>query len=413
VITGIAHADRDRVAMTDGAGQITYRELAALRTGGRPRSIASLPVSGTLDDVVALLARAATGERLLVMDAAATTWEAARSAALFQEAVEDAGAGPVFGLATSGTSGLPKVVTIEWPDGLANALAFADALGIGAGDVVWCTTPVHHRYGLVAGVLGTLSVGGTVLLTPGLVGPAELPALLLGNSVTVVLSVPYLYGLYVRELQRSPDLLRRWEVRCCVTAGAMLPASLAAGWRTTTGLSLISHYGSTEDGQITLGRGDWDEGVGRPIPGSEVRISTSGEVLVRREGAAAWRRTGDSGHLDPRGNLHLTGRIGDRLNVAGRKVDPAEVEEALRAHPHVADCAVAGVPGATGDEIVAFIVTSAPVPDASLRHHLSGMLSPYKLPRRFARVAEVPRTRTGKTRRGALIESLITAAAQA
>jgi acyl-coenzyme A synthetase/AMP-(fatty) acid ligase len=411
LITAARTADPARTAVRCADGDLTWADVGALlgpgtAAGGEP---VVLPVTGRAADVAALLRHAAAGRAVLVLDGAATAWERARTSAAF------APAGPSVGLCTSGTTGLPKVVEAPWPDLLANARAFAVAAGIGAGDVVWCGTPMHHRYCLAAGLLGGLTRGATVVLTPAL-GPADFTDRLLAERVTALLSVPYLYGWYVRQLERDPELPRRWSLRRCVAAGAPLPPELAARWRRAAGLPLVSHYGSTEDGQVTIGTGEPDEGVGRALPDREVRVATSGEVLVRRRGEHArpgdgWRATGDTGHLDARGDLHLVGRIGDRLNIAGRKVDPVEVEDVLRAHPAVADCAVAAVPGPTGDEVAAFLVADGAVADAELRRHLAAVLSAYKLPRRLVRVAEVPRSRTGKVRRGALVADLAAAAA--
>jgi long-chain acyl-CoA synthetase len=398
-------ADPARTAVRSGADELTWGEVAALLDGpvDSPGEPVLLPVTGAVADVAALLRHAAAGRAVMVLDGAATPWERERVAALF------APSGPGVGLCTSGTTGLPTVVSTDWPDLLANARAFAVAAGVEAGDVVWCGTPMHHRYCFAAGLLGSLAVGATVVLTPA-VGPGDFTGRLLDEGVTVLLSVPYLYGWYLRQLDREPDLPARWSLRRCVAAGAPLPAGTAARWRAATGLPLLSHYGSTEDGQISVGTGEPDEGVGRILPDREVRVDAAGEVLVRRAGAGPdgpWRRTGDTGRLDERGNLHLVGRLGDRLNIAGRKVDPVEVEDVLRTHPAVADCAVAAAPGPGGDEVVAFLATTGPVADAELRRHLAAVLSAYKLPRRLVRVTEVPRSRTGKVRRGALVAGLV------
>lgn len=411
-VAGVAAADPERVAVRSGPDELRYGQLHRLLRGASAPADGApvvLPVTGTVADVSTLLERAAAGHPVLVLDGGSTAWERDRAAARFDPT------GPAAGLCTSGTSGLPTVVTADWADLLANAREFAVAAGIGAGDVVWCGTPLHHRYCFAAGLLGGLTVGATVVLTPGQ-GPAEFVDRLLAERISVLLSVPYLYGWYVQQLEREPDLPARWSLRRCVAAGAPLPPDLADRWRDLAGLPLLSHYGSTEDGQVTVGRGEPDEGVGQPLPDTEVRVERTGEVLVRRRGVhpapdAGWRRTGDLGHVDPRGNLHLVGRLTDRINVAGRKVDPVEVEDVLRSHPAVTDCTIAAAPGHSGDEVVAFVVLTGPASDAELRRHLAARLSAYKVPRRLVRVPEVPRSRTGKVRRGALVAELVAAAA--
>ncbi|MEJ3655790.1 class I adenylate-forming enzyme family protein [Actinomycetes bacterium KLBMP 9759] len=394
----VAAADPARVAVRSGSAELTYGEVGALLAGSRGdvAPAGPLPVTGTVADVVALLRAAAAGRPVLVLDGHATEWERDRATASF------APDGPAVGLCTSGTTGLPKVVVTDWNDLLANAMHFALAAGFGPADVLWCATPMHHRYCFAGGLLGGLCVGATVALGAD-AGPSAFAAQVVEQRATGLLSVPFLYSWYLRELDRDPGLVARWSLRRCIAAGAPLPAAVAEQWLRRTGLPLLSHYGATEDGQITIGTGEPGEGVGQVIADREVRIDPAGQVLVRRAGTGEWRATGDTGHFDERGNLHLVGRLGDRLNIAGRKVDPVEVEDVLKAHPAVADCAVAAVPGPAGDEVVAFLVTVADVGDAELRRHLAAVLSAYKLPRKLVRVAEVPRSRTGKVRRGALV----------
>jgi long-chain acyl-CoA synthetase len=437
VVARVARVDPARVAVRGADGEVTYRELHdLLAAASRPAAGASvLPVSGLASDVVALLTRAVAGQSVVVIDAQTTEWERDRVEASAPDHDDDQ---PQWlALCTSGTSGLPKVVPLDWRlDVLPNALAFAEAAGYREDDVIWCGTPLHHRYCLAAGVLGGLLSGATVLLMPGMLGPAEFGRRLRDERVTVLLSVPYLYGFYAQELARVPDDVRDLVLRRCVAAGEPLPTQVARAWQQATGLPLLSHLGRTEDGQLTLGRGEPDEGVGRPLADTELRVDADGVIATRRlavpSGPAAppdtaardgrrgdgrlgpadpgrdgWRRTGDLGHLDERGNLHVTGRATERLNVAGKKVDPVEVEQALRMCPGVSDCVVAGVPGPTGDELVGFVVAGRGPTDAELRRHLGELLSPYKIPRRFVRLDRVPRSRTGKPQRGLLVSGLL------
>ncbi|SCL21432.1 Acyl-CoA synthetase (AMP-forming)/AMP-acid ligase II [Micromonospora pallida] len=446
VLARVARVDPTRVAVRARDGEVTYHELHELLVAAASRPVAGvsvLPVSGLASDVVALLTRAAAGQNVLVIDAQTTEWERDRVEASAPEHEVDR---PQWlALCTSGTSGLPKVVPLDWRlDFLPNALAFAEAAGYREDDVIWCGTPLHHRYCLAAGVLGGLLSGSTVLLMPGMLGPAEFGRRLREERVTVLLSVPYLYGFYAQELARVPDDVGGLALRRCVAAGEPLPTQVARAWQEATGLPLLSHLGRTEDGQLTLGCGEPDEGVGRPLDDTELRVDADGVIATRRRAAPAdpsgpatpsgsaapsdiaardgrrdggwpgpadggrdgWRRTGDLGYLDERGNLHVTGRATERLNVAGKKVDPVEVEQALRMCPGVSDCVVAGVPGPTGDELVGFVVGRGPT-DAELRRHLGELLSPYKVPRRFVRLDRVPRSRTGKPQRGLLVSGLL------
>jgi acyl-coenzyme A synthetase/AMP-(fatty) acid ligase/acyl carrier protein len=431
-IDATAAQSPERVAIADPGEARTYGELSALLEEARilpPEARTARRVGATVSDVEALLVEASRGSSALLLDASATAWELERAGALFAGAAPAAPAastGPVLGLCTSGSSGLPKVVELDWESLLANAGSFAAAATYGPEDVLWCTTPLAHLYCLGAGVLGGLLSGSTVLLGKGMLAPDEFERTAVAERPTVLLSVPFLFRRYLQMLRFAPELLSSLRLRSCIAAGEPVPPELIAAWREVTGVGLLAHYGLTEGGQITLAGGDGADGVGRPLDDVEARIDDEGQVLARRRPPArpyrvigqepdpdGWYATGDLGRVDERGNLHVEGRADSRINIAGKKVDPVEVEEALGACEGIVDCAVASVDGPDGTQVVAFVCvdeSSAP-DDGEIRARLAQRLSPHKLPRLFARVAEIPRTLTGKVRRGELIAGLATAAA--
>jgi acyl-CoA synthetase (AMP-forming)/AMP-acid ligase II len=118
-----------------------------------------------------------------------------------------------------------------------------------------------------------------------------------------------------------------------------------------------------------------------------------------------WLRTGDLGFFDEPGYLHLTGRLGERINRGGEMIAPDEIDRVLRAHPAVAEAAAFGVPdGRLGEDIVVAVVLApgADVTARALRRWLADRLSLHKVPRRIWFVSHLPRTRTGKVPRRAL-----------
>ncbi len=419
-VAATAASHPERVALADADGSRSYAELAGLLEdagGGRRGGRRVLGVGRSLADVEAILSASCAGESLLLLDSATTAWELERAEGLFVAAGDESSDAVILGLCSSGSSGLPKVVELDWDSVLLNAASFAAAAGYGEGDVLLCTTPLAHLYCLGAGVLGGLLRGASVHLGKGLLEPEELVAAVQTAEPTVLLSVPFLFRRYVETLRGAPEIAEDWRLRSAIAAGEPVPPELIAAWREAAGTDLRSHYGLTEGGQITLATGGEDEGVGAPLPDVEVRIGAGGEVAVRRREPGrpyrvlgqepdpeGWYETGDLGHLDETGNLHIDGRADSRINVAGKKVDPVEVEERLLECDGVEDCAVASVESPDGVEIVAFHVGGGD--DAAIRAQLAQRLSPHKLPRRFVGVAEVPRTLTGKVKRGQLIAGL-------
>ncbi len=421
-IRAAAERRPDRVALRDATAARTYGELAALlgERAAPPAGRRAVRLSPTVADAEAVLRAGFAGESLLLLDPRATEWELERAAAIFAGAADDAGR-PLVGLCSSGSSGLPKVVELEWESLLRNAGSFAAAAGYREEDVLWCTTPLAHLYCLGCGLLGGLLSGATVLLGKGMLEAAEMAELAAGEAPTVLLSVPFLFDRYLGLLAEQPGIATAWPLRMAIAAGEPVSPRLIAAWREAAGTPLRSHYGLTEGGQITLARGGEDEGVGAPLPDVEVRIGEDGEIAVRRRpparphrvigaepDAEGWYATGDLGRLDPAGNLHVSGRADSRINVAGKKVDPTEVEEALVACAGVEDCAVAALERAAGVEVVAFLrlAEGSERGHGEVRAELAERLSPHKLPRRFVSVREIPRTLTGKVKRGELLAGL-------
>jgi O-succinylbenzoic acid--CoA ligase len=177
----------------------------------------------------------------------------------------------------------------------------------------------------------------------------------------------------------------------------------------------VSTYGLTE----TCGGIAYD---GWLFEGTQARIGAAGSVELRgptimdgyRHDPAAtagaftldgWLRTGDAGELQADGRLRVDGRSDEAIRTGAETVWPQEVEEALRGHPKVTDVAVAGRPHPEwGQQVVAFVVAEADAPPSleELRAHAAERIARFKAPRELVLVSEIPRTASGKIRRGAL-----------
>jgi malonyl-CoA/methylmalonyl-CoA synthetase len=216
-------------------------------------------------------------------------------------------------------------------------------------------------------------------------------------------------------------------MRLMVSGSAALPVSTLERWRSITGQTLLERYGMTELGMVlsnTLERRVPGH-VGEPLPGIEVRVvdaggvpvpeGDTGELLVRGPQVFAgywrrpdatdaaftggWFRTGDVAVRDPEG-YRLLGRSSvDIIKTGGEKVSALEIEEVLRTHPDVADCAVVGIADEEwGERVCAAIVPAAGGPESveALRAWGKERLAPAKVPSRFVVVDDLPRNTLGK-----------------
>jgi O-succinylbenzoic acid--CoA ligase len=371
----------------------------------------------------AVVAAWASGEAVLVLDPAAPAPELARVLAAARptrlldgdgrrrlpdgEPVEPGVAALV---ATSGTSGPPKVVELG-ADAIAwSARAVSAALGSGPGDRWLCCLPVHGVAGLA--VVARAWHAGLPLEVHDRFDPAAVRAA--AGRATLVSLVPTM----LRRLLAAGGEAARF--RRVLLGGSPIPPDLAEA-AATRGLDLVRSYGLTE----TFGGMVHD---GHPLPGAELRVGgvwttgaiatadPEGEILVRGpmlfrryrgdpERTAAvlhggWLRTGDLGRLGPDGRLTMLGRLDDLVISGGVNVHPDEVEAALAAHPAVAEVAVAGRPDPEwGQRVAAFVVPvdpAAPPTLAGLRAFALERLAPAKAPRELVLVAALPRAPSGK-----------------
>jgi O-succinylbenzoic acid--CoA ligase len=304
-------------------------------------------------------------------------------------------------VATSGTSGEPKLVELS-RDAVAAAVA-ASAERIGTGPWLACMPPAH-----IGGLLVFLRavLGGQPVVVHDRFDPGRVAA---EPGVTYLSFVPTM--LY-RLVEHGVDLAR---FEAIVVGGAGLPAPLAER-AAASGARLVRTYGQTESVGGTVYDGVPLAGTGMQVVDGEVWLS--GPTLMRgyrRDPAATtavlpgdgWLRTGDGGWIGDDGLLRVSGRLEDAVATGGETVWPAEVEAVLREHPAVADVAIAGAPDPEwGQRAVAFVVPADPAAPPSLedlRAFGAGSLAGYKLPREVRYLSELPRNLVGKVVRPRLL----------
>lgn len=336
-----------------------------------------------------------------------------------------------FMLYTSGSTGTPKGVPHRHADLVELAERYAvQVLGMGADDIVLSASKLSFAYGLGNSLAFPLYVGATTVLHPGAPAPDQLLSLMERHSPSLFFAVPTVYAQIIRGTSQEHLTL---PMRLCVSAGEALPAALFHEWRRLTGLELLDGIGSTELTHIYISNRPGcaiPGSVGQPVPGYELSLvddagravpcGHAGHLLVRGPGSAPyyWNqpaksaetmlsngfiRTGDI-FLQQDGAYIHKGRSDDMLKAGGQWISPVQVEDALRTHPSVADCAVAACRVGGLERPAAHVVLRPGLSPASslereLRVHLSTRVPDYMCPLLYRFVDDLPRTSTGKVQR--------------
>ncbi len=343
-----------------------------------------------------------------------------------------------FIIYTSGTTGRAKGVLLSLRGMLwIAASCWAPICGLSEKDVILSPLPLFHSYGLNLSVLAVLAAGASEHIMEKF-SPQQALELMQTGKYTIFPGVPTMFHYLLHRAQESHSD-RLGAIRLCISAGAILPATLNSAFEARFGIPLLDGYGITETStMVTM---NWLRGArpmgscGLPIPGLAVRIvdpssqedaafGDEGELIVRgpnlmqgyhnkpAETASAlrngWYHTGDLARSDPSGYLRITGRIKELIIRGGQNIAPAEIEEVVIRHPQVTDCAVVGIRHATLGEVPCLFVVAreGELDRDSLMDHCRAHLSSYKLPEATHLVAEIPRTGSGKIMRFRLVEAL-------
>ncbi|HLI74042.1 MAG TPA: AMP-binding protein [Acidimicrobiales bacterium] len=327
---------------------------------------------------------------------------------------------------TSGTTGRAKgvwsgVLTDEEARGLFEDEA--ELWGFDAGDTHLVCSPMYHSVAIRLASASLLRGGRLIVLSR--FDAALAAQVLRQHRPTTTFMAP----TALQRLLADPRTEERIDsLRLLIHAGSACPARLkrAALARTRPG-ALWEFYGSTE-GQFTVcSPEDWEAHpgtVGRARAGRRIGVDDGGVIWCEAPGfarfeywrdpdatARAWRdgafTVGDVGHLDDEGFLFLDGRRDDLVITGGVNVYPAEVEAVLADVPGVAEVAVFGVDDPQwGERVCAAVVGHVDVDVDALSSHARAHLAPYKRPKQYFALDELPRTATGKLRRRDLPDAL-------
>lgn len=337
---------------------------------------------------------------------------------------------PAWILFTSGSTGRPKGAVLSHRAFLAGLESAALGRPVRPSDRYFYPFPLFHV--AAHNVLLQHRHGAAVVLAPRF-DAGETLAACREQGVTTLSLAPTMIAMLLDHPDFSPEDLA--TVRTIGYGASAMPESLLRRLLAQTGVGLCQSYGMTElCGSVAFltpadhrrAAGEQPgllRSVGRPLPTAEIRLvdgrgadcapGEAGEVLVRaaqcmdgywrrgEESAAAlaggWLHTGDIGRFDEAGYLYLVDRKKDMIISGGENVASREVEEVLRGHPAVRDCAVIGLPDPRwGEAVSAVVQLDRETPDAELTAHCRASLAGYKTPRRWYRVGALPLNAAGK-----------------
>jgi cyclohexanecarboxylate-CoA ligase len=338
---------------------------------------------------------------------------------------------------TSGTTGEPKGVMHTANTTMANIIPYAERLRLGADDVVLMASPMAHQTGFMYGLMMPIMLRASAVLLD-LWEPLKAIDLICAEEATFTMaSTPFLTDLAknVAESGKAVPTLRTF-----LCAGAPIPGALVEQARRVLGSKIVSAWGMTENGAVTLIQpGDDDERAfttdGRPLPGVELKVidvdgsalpaGQAGRLLLRAcsnfggylkrpqwnaTDADGWFDTGDLARLDEAGYVRITGRSKDVIIRGGENIPVVEIEALLYRHPAIAMAAIVAYP----DERLGERACAVVVPKAGQSIDLPAIVEFLKsqkvamqyMPERLIVRDAMPSTPTGKIQKFKLREML-------
>jgi propionyl-CoA synthetase len=380
-------------------------------------------------------------------------WRTLVAAAAPVPCVPLASSDPLYILYTSGTTGTPKgVVRDNGGHAVALLWSMAHIYGFSAGETFWAASDVGWVVGHSYIAYAPLLAGGTTILYEGKpVGTPDAGTFwrtIVRHGVDLLFTAPTALRA-IRKEDPTAQFLRETgtgRLRAIFLAGERADPDTLQWAEDASGLPVVDHWWQTELGwpavATCLGLGDDRRrhgSAGFPVPGYRFEIlgedggargaGETGAVAIRTPlppgcYASLWNNkagysrsfaafegyyeTGDAGHFDADGFLHVMGRTDDIINVAGHRLSTGQMEEIVAAHPDVAECAVIGADDALKGMVpIAFAVVKSGSPaDASTRAAIVARvrkeLGPVAALKTVHLVRALPKTRSGKILRAAL-----------
>jgi malonyl-CoA/methylmalonyl-CoA synthetase len=348
-------------------------------------------------------------------------------------------------LYTSGTTGRSKGAMLSHGNLWSNARTLLRLWDWRQDDCLVHALPIFHIHGLFVACHCAL-LSGTPMRWIGKFEPAAVLAAFTADAApraTVFMGVPTMYVRLLQDPGLNADATE--HMRLFVSGSAPMLMATHEAFIHRTGHTILERYGMSETGMLCSNPCRASEGLrvpgsvgpalpgvgvrivddkGRPLPAGEIgEVEVSGpnvftgylgmpDKTAESFTADGWFKTGDVGHIDEAGYVHLSGRAKDLIITGGFNVYPAEVEGHIDKLPGVAESAVIGVPHPDfGEGVVAVVVADAEsaargaLQEADIIRTLKDAIAGFKVPKRVFTVADLPRNAMGKVQKNLLRQS--------
>lgn len=336
---------------------------------------------------------------------------------------------------TSGTTGKPKGVVMTHDQLDKQMQSLSTAWKWNASDRILNVLPMHHVHGVINITCCALYNGATLEMQSSF-DPGFVFSRMASGELTLFMAVPTIYHKLIQHFEQLPgEEQERWQrgmsqMRLMVSGSAALPVTVLEKWKYISGHTLLERYGMTEIGMALSNplHGERKPGyVGKPLPFVVVKIvdekgaaipdiNVPGELYVKgdtvfkrywnrpeetaRSFADGWFKTGDIAEQDTDGYYKILGRnSSDIIKSGGYKISALEIENVLLEHVDVKECAVVALPSEEWGETIAAAIVGKASGD-ELKLWLKDKLAPYKIPRQFNMIKELPRNAMGKVLKG-------------
>jgi len=335
-------------------------------------------------------------------------------------AIDWEGRSPVLLKLTSGTTAEPRVIRFRSAQLLADAEQICDTMGISDADLNFAVIPLSHSYGF-SNLITPLLVRGVPMAISGDRMPRAVLDDLARTESTVFPGMPLFFQAF-GEMTQVPRLPK---LRLCISAGAPLTRSVARNFQEKFGQPIHSFYGASECGGICYDRaaaGELEGFVGSALRGVELQPlapdASATQLRVRSaavgDGYFPQTEPGKLGDIFflpddlvtvSEEGVRIVGRLSDVINVAGKKVNPAEIEAHLLSFAGVRQAVVFGRASALRhQEVVACVVATEETQEVALLEFCRTRLSGWQVPKRIFLLDTLPANERGKISRRELAE---------